>query len=114
MLIHLKKIRKWHLDYFCVIFFFYDCSKVFLDPFLPFDSQEKNLCPLCVSDPWKILIMTPSEGQVNDRIALDMEARESHLLMAAKKTESCSHTLTKLNIISSSFHYYDGWGIIIY
>ena len=52
--------------------------------------------------------MTPSEGQVNDRIALDMEARESHLLMAAKNTESCSHTLTKLNIISSSFHYYDG------
>ena len=82
--------------------------------FLPFDLQEKKpLPPSVISDPWKFLIMTPSEGQVNDRIALDMEARESHLLMAAKNTESCSHTLTKLNIISSSFHYYDGWGIII-
>ena len=86
MLIHLKKIRKWHLDYFCVIFFFYDCSKGFFGCSSSLlIHRKKTFAPLCVSDPWKILIMTPSEGQVNDRIALDMEARESHLLMAAKK-----------------------------
>ena len=113
MLFHLKKDKEMASRLFLCDLFFYDCSKVFFRSFPPFGfTGKKPLPPLCVSDPWKFLIMTPSEGQVNDRIALDMEARESHLLMAAKNTESCSHTLTKLNIISSSFHYYDGWGII--
>ena len=48
MLIHPKKDKEMASRLFLCDLFFYDCSKVFLAPFLPFDSQEKNLCPpLC-------------------------------------------------------------------
>ena len=85
MLIHLKKIRKWHLDYFCVIFFPMIVLRFFQLLSSLFVYRKKPLPPSVFLTPGKFLIMTPSEGQVNDRIALDMEARESHLLMAAKK-----------------------------
>ena len=57
--------------------------------------------------------MTPSEGQVNDRIALDTEeAREPphYDSNGCKKYWVMLHALTKLNIVSvsSPFHY-DGW-----